>query len=74
MDDRTAKRERLKLLHFLEQLAANLAAGNRQAEQTARTILARVALDGSCAILAQVFRGIVLARDEEQNSWDELFD
>ena len=74
MDDAEIKRKRLQVLHFLEQLAANLAAGDKKAEKTARNILAKIALSGSQEILAQVFRGIVLSRDEEQEDWDTLFD
>jgi len=72
MDLETARRERLKLLHWLEQLSAALFAGEKEAEQNARIVLARIAVKGSVEILAQVFRGIVLSRDEEQPGWEEL--
>jgi len=74
MDLETARRERLKLLHWLEQLSAALFAGEKEAEQTARIVLARIAVKGSVEILAQVFRGIVLSRDEEQKGWDRLLE
>jgi len=72
MDLETARRKRLKLLHWLEQLSAALFAGEEEAERDARIVLARIAVKGSVEILAQVFRGIVLSRDEEGPAWDDL--
>jgi hypothetical protein len=65
-------RTRLRLLHFLEQLAAGLDGGEPRAEQEARIILARVVSRGSADILAQVFRGIIREWDSEQADWDAI--
>lgn len=73
MNDAEAKRERLRLLHTLEQLSAGIAAGDRQAEKNGRTILAKIALDGSRDTLAYVYHGLVLAHDEQQTEFEELF-
>jgi hypothetical protein len=64
------ERNRLRLLARMEQLSAALASADPAAESEARTILARICLDGSVLILADVFRGIVLAWDEARR--DEL--
>lgn len=65
-------RLRLRLLSRLEQLSAGLASRNSDCEGEARDILRRVVSKGSCAMLAHVFRGIVLAWDEEENEWERM--
>ena len=73
MDDETAKRERLRVIHWMEQIQAGVAAGDRQAVERAKHILAWVAVNGTPDILGQVLRGILLAWDEQQPEWDQLF-
>ena len=62
----------LRLCAQLEQLAAGLREYDPTAERTARSILARVATRGSCAILTQVFAGIVQTMDDDQTEWERL--
>ncbi len=63
---------RMRLLQRTEQLQAALAAGDKAAETEAREILRRVQTKGSCALLDQVYRGIILAWDEEQAEWERI--
>jgi len=72
MDERTALAQRVRLFSQFEQLQTGLRYGDADAEMEARRLLARVVSRGSCDLLAQVFRGIVLAWDEEQSAWDEI--
>ena len=61
---------RLRLLQRFEQLTAGLTAGDRSADEEARSILRRVLVRGSTALLAQVFLGIMLSCDDEQAEWE----
>ena len=64
----THNTQRLRLLQRFEQLSAALADNAPRAENEARIILARVVARGSCPLLAQVFRGIIMAWDKEHES------
>ena len=66
------ERTRLRLLARFEQLHAALLAGDSRAEAEARDILRRIISKGSCAILAQVFGGIISAWDRQNEEWERL--
>jgi hypothetical protein len=65
-------REHLALKARIEQLAAAMADGDPATEEEARTILARVAVRGSCGVLTQVFFGLVRQWDADQADWERL--
>jgi hypothetical protein len=62
----------LRLLQRTEQMQAALAAGDKAAEAEAREILRRVQTKGSCSLLAMVYRGIILAWDEDLADWERI--
>jgi len=62
----------LRLLQRTEQMQAALTAGDKAAEAEAREILRRVQTKASCAMLAMVYRGLILAWDEELAEWERI--
>ena len=63
----------MRTLASLEQLQSAIAAGDRQAILRARGILAKIALRGSPALMAELFRGVILAWDESDAVWRDEF-
>ena len=69
-----ANRERLRLLHRLEQIEAGLRHGDPESEKAARGFMAQLAINGTIELLAHVYSGIILARDSENAEWEKLFE
>ena len=68
----TDERDWLFSLSFLEQVHAGLQEHDKLSIVKARSILEWVAENGDAEMLAQVFRGIVLTFDLEQQEWDAM--
>jgi len=63
---------RNKLIAHMDQLAKGVDEEDPDAILEAQQLLARVALYGSPAILAQTLRGILSAWDADQAEWDKM--
>lgn len=73
MTPQEAKRRRLILIHWLDEIGAGVAAEDPEAIETARDLLAKIAIEGNNQILSHVWRGVILAQDETQPAWEKLF-
>ena len=62
---------RARLIHELEQISAGLAAGDDGAIADAREILRGIADHGSIAVLHDLFAGVLLVWDTEQDEFDQ---
>jgi alkanesulfonate monooxygenase SsuD/methylene tetrahydromethanopterin reductase-like flavin-dependent oxidoreductase (luciferase family) len=65
-------RDHLALKARIEQLAARLQRGDKNAEKTARGYLIKFAADGSVQVLTDVFSGLVKQWDSQQPDWEEV--